>query len=150
LLAPSAQAAPAPPYGNLNNTEKFYCAIRYSDCRAGQDAAKWALDVTVWKFGEQGHNNMADAFRHCAWNGAMAQRMGSGRAANIANNHEKSEGQPPGEKKMDLANNSVGRTLGVKSNREGGGDTWGWVLSKCEGLARDYKLYGLDGRRGAY
>lgn len=149
----AATPAHAQAYGDLAPNEVFYCVnpMNTGDCLVAQDAAKWSVSVLVWKFGQRAHhNNMGDAFRHCAWNGAMAQRMGSQRAKRIADNHEKAEGQPRDEKRMDDKNNAAGRSIGVKSNRQGGNDTWGYVLTKCEASARGYRLFGLGGKRGAY
>lgn len=154
FVVPSA-AAPAQAqgtyYGSLNRDEVLHCITgHWSDCGNAQDAARWSLDVTMWRFGEQGHNNMADAFRHCTWTGAMAQRMGSDTAAGIAARHELNEGQPDSERAMDDANNIVGNGVGQQSNYAGTDDTWGWILARCEKHARAHMLFGLDGVRGNY
>jgi hypothetical protein len=51
---------------------------------------------------------------------------------------------------MDNANNAIGVGVGQNSWAEGGSDTWGYIMNRCEGFARDYKLYGLNGVRGGY
>lgn len=148
-LTPTAVASPYP--GGPSGLEIFHCVGSPRDCIAAADAKDWAFGVTTWKFpGLAAHNDVADAFRHCAWNGAMAQRLGYDRAVRISSNHEVKEKQPQLEYDMDVSNNSVGLSLGSVANRNGGKDTWGWVLKQCHDKAVSKKLYGPGGVEGNY
>lgn len=146
----SPQAHAESSYGGASWWEYLYCASHYDACAQAQDAQAWAFGVTAWLFPEGGHNDVADAFRHCAWSGAMSQRLGYEQAVEITANHELNEGQPAAEYDMDVANNAVGLWLGGLSAYEGGDDTWGWIMGQCESYARSGQLYGLGGELGNY
>lgn len=59
------------------------------------------------------HNGNADAFRHLAWSGMMANKYGNTLPKFIGWAHEKLEpGQPSAEESMDMKNNMYGRYIG--------------------------------------
>lgn len=120
------------------------------DCVHVIDSASWAMDVTAWKFPGPAHNNMADAFRHCAWMGALATRIGSGDAAFVGILHEEYSPGPEAERRMDLTNNTTGAWIGDDAVDSGTSDTWGYVMNECESRARNFQLAGLWGKKGNY
>ncbi|MEZ5428872.1 MAG: hypothetical protein R2747_21685 [Pyrinomonadaceae bacterium] len=71
-----------------------------------------AFNETTSRFGYNGHNDQTDAFRHCFWSATLARDIGSFWAKAFTDAHETNPGQPPGEKAMDLHNNSVGLKIG--------------------------------------
>lgn len=76
-----------------------------------QSKAK-AYNETEKRFGYNGHNDKADAFRHCFWSATLARDIGSWWAKAFTNAHETVTGQPANEKEMDLHNNAVGLKIG--------------------------------------
>jgi hypothetical protein len=58
-----------------------------------------------------GHNGDADAIRHTSWNIRMERRVGAANAQVIGDAHERSGGNPIGERTMDLMNNHNGGVL---------------------------------------
>lgn len=151
VAAPQASAEPTiyvPGGRTLTFSEVAYCLSHAADCINGDDAGKWAESVSAGTYPElDQHNTKADAFRHCLWTGAMAQRMGRSGALAIADNHEVQATQPAGEASMDSHNNVVGASLGEQSNSVGTSDTWGWILDQCYQRAESGSLYGLNGER---
>ncbi|MFC5702622.1 DUF6973 domain-containing protein [Cohnella faecalis] len=99
--------------GDLNASE---LALFDSDPTRGLKAlvaGQEALDYTLYKFGSQGHNNRADAFRHVTWNVWMTAWCGTTFAANWSSAHENNSGNPQLEKDMDTWNNNYGRAYAV-------------------------------------
>ena len=93
----------------------------------------------------------ADAFRHCAWIGALATRLGEQDAYRVGFVHEEYDAeQPKAEMKMDDWNNFTGAAIGSAAVSSGTSDQWGYVLNECESRARSYQLYGLGGVKGNY
>lgn len=132
-------------------TDALDCAALYGfDCAHAGDAKNWAESVTAWKFPGAAHNNMADAFRHCSWIGAIATRVGQQDAYTIGYIHERNSGGPTSEFEMDDWNNFVGSGIGEVAVASGTSDQWGYVLEQCDAKARNYELYGLDGEQGNY
>lgn len=123
----------------------------WGGCNHANDAKNWAIRVTDWKFPGYGkHNDMADAFRHCAWMGATATRLGKTAAFGIGLNHEEHAPGPKQERDMDESNNLAGAQIGEEAKEIGVSDQWGYVLSHCESKARNHKLFGLGGVMGNY
>jgi hypothetical protein len=58
------------------------------------------------------HNGTADAFRHCYWSALLARDIGHENAKTFTDAHEDYEGNPAGEKAMDLHNNAAGIAIG--------------------------------------
>jgi hypothetical protein len=76
-----------------------------------------ALSYTKYKFGVQGHNDKADAFRHEAWNIWIMAYVDYNWAYDWTTAHEEgATNQPAMEKEMDLNNNSIGRIYGLSNN----------------------------------
>lgn len=136
------------------NSEAIDCFALYNlDCAHAQDAQLWARDVAAWVFPEHAvqHNDMADAFRHCVWIGALATRVGQQDAYTVGFMHEEyAEDNPSEEYAMDDWNNFIGSMIGEDAVNAGVEDEWGHVLAECESRARSYELYGLDGVLGNY
>ncbi|GAB2636381.1 DUF6973 domain-containing protein [Nocardia goodfellowii] len=127
------------------------CSVLYgANCVHVLDAKTWAENVTKWKFGRNGRNDMSDAFRHCAWIGAVATRLGQSEAYTVGMIHEENANGPESEYKMDDWNNFIGSGIGAAAVSSGTSDQWGYVLSECESKARAHALYGLDGIKGNY
>ena len=123
----------------------FLVGVRCFDV---QDAASWAERVTAWKFPGPAWNNQGDAFRHCAWMGALSTRVGIDAAIGVGEIHEKHNPGPESERLMDLSNNETGAWIGNEALLSGTSDTWGYVMNHCEQLAKDGRLAGLDGIPG--
>jgi hypothetical protein len=120
-------------------------------CGAAGDAADWAWDVTKWRFGYRGEHDTSDAFRHCAWMGALATRVDARLARGIGFLHEELYPNDRAWYLMDVYNNFVGSKLGQYADNRGDmHDTWGFVLNRCESLARDGRLYGGNAVQGNY
>ena len=71
-----------------------------------------AFNETRSKFGNNGHNDDSDAFRHCFWSATLARDLGYFWAKLFTDAHETKPSQPPAEKEMDLHNNAVGLKIG--------------------------------------
>ena len=99
-------------------SDMWTCVANPFDCNQAMNCRDKALQATISKFGHQGHNNEADAFRHCYWSCCMAQKIGASEAKKFGDSHEESPNQPKCEKEMDLYNNNIGRNLGA-SNPKG-------------------------------
>lgn len=145
LLVFAGTAAPANAGGaakDLTFDEKLNCAFNTSACLHAEDAKRWAKSVTKWKFpNESDLNTRADAFRHCIWSAALTNRVGVETAWQILSTHETSAvAQPEEQLQMDMLNNYTGTRIGMDSRREGGKDQWGWIMKKCEKLARSGQL----------
>lgn len=127
--------------GSLDWGEIGYCFGHIPQCVVAKDAADWAKRVTRWKFPDDPdpHETVGDAFRHCAWNGAMAQRLGRAGALEISENHEVAAAlrQTPEEGQMDRFNNRHGAAIGEMANKAGVSDTWGYVLDTCLSMAKN-------------
>lgn len=137
--------------GNSDLNDAADCGVLYgANCVHVVDAKVWAESVTEWKFGHNGRNDMSDAFRHCAWIGALATRLGERDAYTVGFIHEENGPGPESENKMDDWNNFTGAGIGAAAVRSGTSDQWGYVMNECETKARKYELYGLDGVKGNY
>lgn len=91
-------------------------AVGPVDCNTARNDAETAKLKTRTHFPEQeGHNDQADAFRHCYWNALMTVHIGADQAKAVADVHEENNPNDPAESVMDQHNNHVGRTLGAKS-----------------------------------
>ena len=138
------------------NADTIKCLVNHQiACWQAKDAKDWAFSVTEWRFPEFGpkhmHNTMPDAFRHCAWTGAMATRFGFDDALHISMVHEMtSTDGDESEAIMDELNNNIGAQIGEEAVRLNLDDQWGYVMEQCESKARNYELFGLDGIKGNY
>ncbi|MFD6223077.1 DUF6973 domain-containing protein [Nocardia asteroides] len=151
LLGSVQGTGEAKAYGSNDLADAGDCVVLYGiNCVHAQDARNWATDVTIWKFGKNGHNDMSDAFRHCSWIGAIATRIGESGAYTVGYIHESNANAPEAEFKMDDWNNFVGAGIGAAAVRSGAKDQWGYVLRECESKARGKMLYGMDGKKGNY
>lgn len=131
--APAASASPTA-------SEVIYCVSpRAGDCLHGQDAADWASGVTEWRYQNYSrqafHGGIADAYRHCIWSGALAQRIGEDRAMTLVTVHELEATDGEDHVQMDMENDRTGVTIGGQANGRGGSDTWGWIMSQCAAKA---------------
>lgn len=122
----------------------------YVACNHARDAARWSLEVTLWKFGRQGRNDTSDAFRHCTAAGALATRVGERRATGIGQLHENHVPSGDYERLMDIGNNAIGARIGRLAVEARIQDTWGRVMTTCEQRARSRQLYGYAGIIGNY
>lgn len=130
-----------------NYREVLGCVSSPGACLAANDAANWAYGMAAARYpGSALHNDTGDAYRHCIWSGATAQKVGYDTARDITTRHEDAaaaQGQPAEEYTMDINNNSVGLSIGARANAEGGADTWGYVASQCGYAADTGLLYGI-------
>jgi hypothetical protein len=135
--------------GGASSDEIAWCAMNFS-CLIVNDATSWASSTAEWKYPESLHNGKGDAFRHCIWAGALANRVGYDRAFTQVMVHEDPATEPMNEVSMDVANDLTGLGIGDRSRTEGGSDSWGWIMSECATQADGRALAGLDGVIGAY
>ncbi|TFK18782.1 hypothetical protein FA15DRAFT_649236 [Coprinopsis marcescibilis] len=56
---------------------------------------------------------IGDAYRHCYWSARMTIDFGATKANQIGDRYEDEGGNEPEDKAMDLANNAVGRSVGL-------------------------------------
>ena len=135
-----------------NTPEGRACLLEFGAiaCNHARDAAGWASRVATWRCGHNGHNDAADAFRHCAAAGALSTRVGSSAATRIGQIHEDHHPNPDAERLMDVGNNAVGARIGRDAVNRRLPDTWGYVMNTCESRARGYRLHGLWGIQGNY
>jgi hypothetical protein len=120
LFAASAAAAPVEDkrayYGiNINVKEAWVCInpFNVAACLAAQTHADVASSQAAKRFASSSlHNGKGDAYRHCYWNARMTIDFGADKAKTIATAHEEGSDGPAAEKKMDLANNATGRSIG--------------------------------------
>lgn len=109
-----ARAATMPPtkYGGLNASEVKLAKKHPFEATQYYAASNVAKNYTVQKFNRNGFQDASDAFRHAMWNGNLTQRIKANRAKVWTDAHEAySSGV---DKQMDLFNNNLGRTIGVK------------------------------------
>lgn len=89
------------------------------DCNTARADSETALASAQSEFPDlEGHNDKADAYRHCYWNALMTVHIGADQANEVADLHENNNPNEPGEHNMDLHNNDVGRNLGATSEAE--------------------------------
>jgi len=149
LSAPSSASAESPG-GSPSFDELVFCAVE-GTCLTVQDTQRWALSTAAWRYpaGTQA-DGVGDAFRHCIWAGALANRVGYESAYTQTLGHENYTAESEGAFFMDVSNDFVGLDLGVRSLSEGGSDTWGWIMNQCGALADSGQLYGPFGVLGGY
>lgn len=101
-------------YDEMNEQEKRVCRHNPRDCYESRNAPGDSFDWQAKKFPRGGHNDRADAFRHCMWSGLMVKRSRDYQfAEQFGNAHEYgAKGQPVAERDMDLYNNDWGRFAG--------------------------------------
>lgn len=119
--------------------EKAACVIHVDlvSCnRAAKDANNASASAKKL-FPKSLHNGRGDAYRHCYWNALMTISIGENGAMKIASNHEAVRNGPAREKKMDLANNKTGRSVGKAQKTASKSST------KCKSLANQNKLVTL-------
>lgn len=108
-------------------------AVGPFDCNTARNDSETALASAQTEFPNlDGHNDKADAYRHCYWNALMTVHIGADQAKEVADLHEENNPNPPGEEAMDLHNNQVGRNLGA--------DTEAQAKSRSLAAANDGRL----------
>ena len=106
------------PYKNLTQKEKdFIKKHPFAACSFKRAADKARKEAEKRYSGPGLHNGKGDAFRHAYWNALMVKAYGEVLAKEFADAHEKNPKQPAKEKTMDLHNNSVGRSIGMRHRR---------------------------------
>ena len=119
---------------NLNDAEKEWCSVchplRWRLCWQAHRHASSALKSTKKLFGGNGHNNAADAYRHCYWSARMTLDLGTEHAKGYGDRHEDLpyDKQPLAERDMDLTNNRHGRKVGqrVRTYQEASDLCYAW------------------------
>ena len=119
---------------NLNAADKEWCIVchplRWWLCWKAYRHATCARKSTKKLFGENGHNNAADAYRHCYWSARMTLDMGAEHAKGFGDRHEDVpyHKQPATEQDMDLTNNRHGRKIGqmVSTYEEASARCYAW------------------------
>ena len=106
------------PYKNLTQKEKDFVKKHPITAYSFKQAADKARKEAKKRYSGPGlHNGKGDAFRHAYWNALMVKADGEVLAKEFADAHEKNPNQPAKEKAMDLHNNSVGRSIGMRHRR---------------------------------
>lgn len=120
----------------------FETAGGWAGLNAAREAKNRALREARKRYPGRGlHNGEGDAWRHCYWMCLMARNgwVGPDNARSIGRCHENAgdrNGQPPGERDMDLHNNDVGISIGSakpKPSREG-------CATGCDEAVKDGRL----------
>jgi hypothetical protein len=106
-------------YDRLNDAEKAFVKRHPLAALDFKKAAEEALAEAQRRFPDPKSlwNGPGDAFRHAYWNALMVKAQGPELAKQFADAHENFPGNDPREKAMDLFNNSVGRGIGIISDR---------------------------------
>lgn len=99
-------------WSKLTTAEKLLIAAHPVDAVYLRGSKDTAFEETAKRFGVNGRNDRSDAFRHCFWSALLARDIGYLDAWAFTTAHESDPGNPAGEKKMDLHNNSVGLKIG--------------------------------------
>ena len=102
----------------MNNAEKKYLKSKPHHAYYIYQAGNEATEMTIKKFGKNGHNDASDAFRHCFASAILAKELGYGNAYLFVSAHENYPGNPAGEKRMDMHNNVVGLKIGHGFTRD--------------------------------
>jgi len=102
----------------LNSKERHYLATHPQHAFSITQAFIKSADEEKKRFGRNGWNDEADAFRHCFWSAILARDLGYFSALQFTAAHESVADNPREEKEMDLHNNKVGLLIG----RTGGSD----------------------------
>lgn len=100
-----------PGYNSLNYTERKLAVAHPFQAVKVYNAANTATEKTIDVYGYNGEDDNSDAFRHTIWNALMKQSIGESAAEEWATAHENDSSGLP--KRMDLHNNSIGRSLNV-------------------------------------
>jgi hypothetical protein len=135
--------------------ELVYCALSWS-CLQAKDASDWALSTAEWRYPDSfASDGKGDAYRHCIYSGALAQRIGYTNAYTLVMVHEdmvaaSNDSNLMARNTMDVTNDMIGLGIGVRARNEGWDDQWGWIMSQCEQKVESGELAGLDGVLGAY
>lgn len=120
----------------------LHIAGRGAGLNAAREAMNRALREAQERYPGSGlHNGEGDAWRHCYWMCLMARNfwVGPDKARSIGRCHENAgdrNGQPAGERDMDLHNNDVGISVGSarpKPSREG-------CATGCDEAVKDGRL----------
>jgi hypothetical protein len=136
VAAPAQDEARSGYPGGMNEAEWSYCRVpsHTSLCNKASKHADVALAEAKNRWASSLHNGKGDAFRHCYWNARMAIDFGKGTAKGFADRHEQNPNQPAIEKKMDLFNNDVGRTVGEASS------SYVDAIDRCSYKLRHHRL----------
>ncbi len=100
-------------YNSLKEGEKAYLKSNPHHAFAIKESKNVAFAETKSRFGNNGHNDKSDAFRHCFWSAMLSRDIGYKNALEFTTAHEDFPENPVNEKDMDLHNNNVGIRLGV-------------------------------------
>jgi len=124
----SGKPALPPPTNNPIDPQALYKQLGYQhdgsgdygnaikhpfDAIRAKKAASAATEAAQSVYGETNPalgNGEGDAFRHALWAYKMTKEIGDGAARAFGDAHER-DGQPDGERLMDLYNNAIGREL---------------------------------------
>lgn len=124
--------------GGMNSEEAWFCAKpwNWGKCSSAKSAADDALKRAKAKFpGNSLYLGKGDAYRHCYWSARMTIDMGAGVAKGFGDRHEsESSGD---DKRMDLANNATGRSVGLSYRSHNS------ASNRCEWLAQNNRLVTL-------
>ncbi|QKG85334.1 hypothetical protein GXN76_13190 [Kroppenstedtia pulmonis] len=104
-------------YSSLNRAEKKLFLRNPWVANKVRSAANKARAETRKRFGWSGRDDCSDAFRHAYWNALMVKRVGSNWAKRWGDAHEQSGNRNKLDKKMDLYNKRIGRSIAIKNSR---------------------------------
>lgn len=96
----------------LTPAEQAYLRSNPHHAFALREARDAAFLETTRRFGKSGHNNNADAFRHCFWSAVLVRELGFDNASRFTAAHETLPDNPAAEESMDLHNNRIGLSVG--------------------------------------
>ncbi|HUP70392.1 MAG TPA: RHS repeat-associated core domain-containing protein [Acidimicrobiales bacterium] len=106
----------------MTNSERRFCRESTKNaarCLVAFRLSRLAIRDTTARYGHKNDDTSANAFQHCYWNALMTMHMGARAAKGFGDRHEqrprgrKESGETyDARKRMDLANNRLGRKIG--------------------------------------
>ncbi len=126
------------PSGLISWNEVKYCAsgsfLRAACCTRAYKISQTIRDEHRKRYGDMQDNCVLNAIYHCVWQCKISHSIccGTHRAKRIGDSHEKYDGNPANNKRMDLHNNEIGRQVSKTTK-----DSWGDCYRGCEERVKD-------------
>ncbi len=104
-------------FKQTSGSERLFIANKPDTAPVIYSASEEAISETRRIFGDNGHNDISDAFRHCYFAAILSRYLGYYDAMTYLKAHEDFPGNPPNEKRMDMRNNYIGADIGQTQKR---------------------------------
>ncbi|MSS62751.1 DUF6973 domain-containing protein [Velocimicrobium porci] len=129
--------------GLLNAEEKSLFAKHPTKGLYALSSAKTSMNYTSMYFKTNGYQDNSDAFRHSFWQALVAHTYENSFAKQWGDAHESTSIGI--DKKMDLLNNEIGRTVGSTTN--GNQAIEGRIAQKLLSMIANGKLYQIQNNK---